>query len=75
MDFYAFHHFPPVDPAVAEDCVVYYLQYEIYGPYASGALGKVREMLKPLTIHTIKVRSAESVRDALARIVREVDRM
>ena len=48
-------------PHKAENCVVYYLQYEIYGPYATGALGKVRKMLKPLTIHTIKVRSGESV--------------
>jgi hypothetical protein len=75
MDFYAFHHFPQVDPALAENCVVYYLQYEIYGPYATGALGKVRKMLKPLTIHTIKVRSGESVREALGRIVREVGQM
>ncbi|MGE5324395.1 MAG: hypothetical protein ACM3SW_16125, partial [Actinomycetota bacterium] len=75
MDSYAFHHFPPIDPELAENCVVYYLQFEAYGGYVSGALGNVRKMLKPLAIHTIKVRSAESVRHALARIVREVDRM
>lgn len=73
MDFYAFHHFPPIDPALAENCVVYYLQYENYGGYLNGALGEFRKMLKPLAIHTIKVRSAESVRQALARIVHEVD--
>ena len=72
MDFYAFRHFPPIDPAQAENCVVYYLQYQVYGPYATGATDKVSKMLKPLTIHTMKVRSAESVREALKRIVKEV---
>ena len=74
MDFYAFHHFPPIDPEQAENCVVYYLQFETYAGYADGALSKVRSMLKPLPIHTIKVRSAESVRHALARILEEVPR-
>ncbi|HKT50360.1 MAG TPA: hypothetical protein VJV96_08680 [Candidatus Angelobacter sp.] len=72
MDFYAFHHFPPIDPAQAENCVVYYLQYQVYGPYATGAMDKVSKMLKPVTIHTIKVRSGESIREALKRIVAEV---
>jgi len=75
MDFYAFRHFPSIDPAEAENCVVYYLQYEVYGPYATGALGNVRKMLKPLQIHTFKVRSAESVREALERIVKDVGQM
>lgn len=75
MDFYAFHHFPAIDPALAENCVVYYLQYETYGGYLDGALGEFRKMLKPLAIHTIKVRSGESVRHALARIVQDVDEM
>lgn len=72
MDFYAFRHFPPIDPAQAENCVVYYLQYQVYGPYATGAMDKVTKMLKPMTIHTIKVRSGESIREALKRIVTEV---
>jgi prophage tail gpP-like protein len=75
MDFYAFHRFPPIDPAQAENCVVYYLQYEVYGPYATGALGNVKKMLKPLPIHTIQVRTAESVRQALEKITREVGEM
>lgn len=75
MDFYAFHHFPAIDPALAENCVVYYLQYETYGGYLDGALGEFRKMLKPLAIHTIKVRSGESVRQALARIVEDIDQM
>ena len=72
MDFYAFHPLPPIEPAQAEKCVVYYLQYELYGPYATGALGRVRKMLDPIPIHAIKVRSPESIRKALARIVEEV---
>ena len=72
MDFYAFHHFPPIDAAQAENCVVYYLQYHLYGPYATGATDKVSKMLKPVTIHTMKVRSGESIREALKRIVAEV---
>lgn len=75
MDFYAFHHFPAIDAAQAENCVVYYLQFETYGGYADGALSKVKDMLKPLPIHTIKVRSADSVRHALSRIVNEASAM
>lgn len=76
MDFYAFHHFPPIPPEQTEDCVVYYLQFELYNPqYASGALGSVRKMMKPLPIHTIQVRSPQSIRHALARILDEVARM
>lgn len=75
MDFYAFHHFPDINKAQAENCIVYYLQYEVYGPYATGALGNVKKMLKPLPIHTIKVRTAESVREALQRILREAGQM
>lgn len=75
MDFYAFHQFPPIDAEQAENTQIYYLQFETYGGYADGALGKVRSMLKPLPVHTIRVRSAESVRHALARIMEEVPRM
>lgn len=75
MDFYAFHQLPPIDASQAEKCVVYYLQFETNPRYADGALGKVRSMLKPLAIHTMKVRSPESVRHALARIVTEVNAM
>jgi hypothetical protein len=51
---------------------VYYLQYQVYGPYATGATDKISKMLKPLTIRTMKVRSGESIREALKRIVKEV---
>ena len=75
MDFYDFHHFPPIAAELADNCVIYYLQFETYGRYANGALGNVRNMLRPLPLHTFKVRSAESVRDALATILEEVPRM
>ena len=75
MDFYAFHHFPPIESEQTENCVVYYLQFETYGGYTDGALNKVRSMLKPLPIRTIKIRSAESVRHGLAKILQEVPRL
>jgi hypothetical protein len=76
MDFYAFHHLPPIPPEQTEDCVVYYLQFELYNPqYASGALGSVRKMMKPLPIHTMQVRSPQSIRHALAKVLEEVASM
>jgi hypothetical protein len=76
MDFYAFHRFPPIPQEETEDCVVYYLQFELYNPqYASGALGSVRKMMKPLPIHTFQVRSPQSIRHALARILDDVAHM
>jgi hypothetical protein len=43
--------------------------------YADGAIGNVRKMLKPLTVHVFKVRSAESVRHALAKMLEDVAEM
>lgn len=77
MDFYSFHSMPPIEDAPGEEeCLVYYLQYELYNPsYASGALNEVRKLLKPLPVHTMKVRSPESVRHALARVMEDISRM
>jgi hypothetical protein len=76
MDFYSFRHLPHIPPGSEEKCVVYYLQFELLNTqYADGAVGNVRNMLKPLTVHAIKVRSAESIRRALARILEEVGSM
>ena len=73
MDFYSFRNLPHMPPGSEEKCVVYYLQFELLNPrYADGAVGNVRNMLKPLPVHAIKVRSAESIRHALARILEEV---
>lgn len=76
MDFYSFRNLPHLPPGSEENCVVYYLQFELLNTaYANGAVNNVRNMLKPLTVHVIKVRSAESIRHALARILNEVSQM
>lgn len=76
MDFYSFRDLPRLPAGSEEKCVVYYLQFELLDTtYADGAVGNVRKMLKPLTVHVFKVRTAESVRHALARIVEEVSAM
>jgi hypothetical protein len=76
MDFYSFRNLPHMPAGSEEKCVVYYLQFELLNTqYADGAVGNVRSMLKPLTVHAIKVRSAESIRHALARILEEVSSM
>jgi len=76
MDFYSFRNLPHLAPGTAEKCVIYYLQFELLNTqYADGALGSVRNMLKPLPVRTFKVRSAESIRHALAKILEEVANM
>jgi hypothetical protein len=76
MDFYSFRDLPHMPPGSEEKCVVYYLQFELLNPmYADGAIGNVRKMLKPLPLRVFKVRSAESIRHALARIMEEVESM
>ena len=76
MDFYSFRDLPHMPPGSEEKCVVYYLQFELLNTlYANGAVGNVRKMLKPLPVHVFKVRSPESIRHALARILEEVGRM
>jgi len=76
MDFYSFRNLPKLAPGSAEKCVIYYLQFELLNTqYADGALGSVRNMLKPLPVRTFKVRSAESIRHALAKILEEVANM
>jgi hypothetical protein len=76
MDFYSFRDLPHLPPGSEEKCVVYYLQFELLNTaYADGAVGNVRNMLKPLTMHVIKVRTAESIHHALGRILDEVSHM
>jgi len=76
MDFYSFRNLPHLPPGSEEKCVVYYLQFELLNTlYAEGAVGNVRNMLKPLRVHAIKVRSPESIRHALARILDDVASM
>jgi hypothetical protein len=76
MDFYSFRNLPRLTPGREKKCIVYYLQFELLNTqYADGALGSVRNMLKPLPVRTFKVRSAESIRHALAKILEEVANM
>jgi hypothetical protein len=76
MDFYSFRGLPRLPAGSEERCVVYYLQFELLNPgYADGAIGNVRKMLKPLPVRVFKVRSPESIRHALAKIVEEVSSM
>jgi hypothetical protein len=76
MDFYSFRNLPHLPHGSEEKCVVYYLQFELLNTaYADGAIGNVRRMLSPLRLHVFKVRSAESVRHALAKILAEVAEM
>jgi len=76
MDFYSFRNLPRLTPGTQEKCIVYYLQFELLNTqYADGALGSVRNMLRPLPVRTFKVRSAESIRHALAKILEEVANM
>jgi len=73
MDFYSFRDLPHLPAGSEENCVVYYLQFELLNTtYADGAVGNVRRMLKPLPVRVFKVRSAESIRHALARMLEEI---
>jgi hypothetical protein len=72
MDFYSFRDLPHLPPGSEQNCMVYYLQFALLNPaYADGAIGNVRRMLKPLPVRVFKVRSAESIRQALAKILEE----
>jgi hypothetical protein len=73
MDFYSFRDLPHLPPGSEEKCVVYYLQFELLNMlYADGAVGNVRKMLNPLPVRVFKVRSPESIRHALARMLEEM---
>ncbi|MGC2695651.1 MAG: hypothetical protein WA738_07655 [Candidatus Angelobacter sp.] len=76
MDFYSFRDLPHLPLGSEEKCVVYYLQFELLNTmYADGAIGNVRKMFKPLQVRVFKVRSAESIRHALAHILEDVGSM
>jgi len=78
MDPYSFPDLPPI-AAADPNCLVFYLQYDFMGLVESrrldGGSGNVEKMLKPLRVRTFKVRSAESVRMALARMLEEISQM
>lgn len=79
MDRYSFPHLPPIALPGAADCAIFYLQYDFAEtPGAKGPTGgikKLEKMLRPLRVHTFTVRSAESIRYALAQVMEEISRM
>jgi hypothetical protein len=79
MDTYSFPDLPPISPPNGADCAVFYLQYDFAekaGPRGTtGGMKKLEKMLHPLRVRTFKVRSAESIRYALARVLKEISQM
>lgn len=78
MDPYSFPDLPPI-AATDPNCVVFYLQYDFMGLVEArrldGGSANVEKMLKPLRVRTFKVRSAESLRMALARMLEAISQM
>jgi hypothetical protein len=75
MDFYVFPRIPEIETGEEGDCLVYYLQFDLYeGKGFTGAVGNVERLLKPLKIRTFQVRSADDERRALAKIIDELRR-
>ncbi len=76
MDFYVFPSLPAIETGYEEDCVIYYLQFELFeGKGLHGAAGNVEKMLKPLKVQTFQIRSADDARHALARMLEEVGKL
>jgi len=78
MDPYSFPDLPPI--AVADPgCVIFYLQYDFLGLVEArrldGGSANVVKMLKPLRVRSFTVRSAESIRQALSKILEEISQM
>jgi hypothetical protein len=78
MDPYSFPNLPPIattDPG----CVVFYIQYDFLGLVEArrldGGSAHVVKMLKPLRVRSFTVRSPESVRLVLAKVLEEISRM
>ncbi|MBZ5508640.1 MAG: hypothetical protein LAO78_24535 [Acidobacteriia bacterium] len=75
MDLYAFPTLPAIETGSEEDCVIYFVQVDFFEPQgAAGGTGNVEKMLKPLKMRTYHVRSADDVRQALAKILEEAGR-
>lgn len=76
MDFYSFPALPPIETGNEADCLIYYLQVELYeGEGLRGGAGNVEKMLKPLKMRTFHVQSPDDVRRTLAKILDEVGRL
>jgi hypothetical protein len=79
MDSYSFPDLPPVALSRETPCVIFYVQYDYQGAVESrksaGAAKNIEKMLHPLRVQTLTVRSAESVREALGKILERVGQM
>ncbi|HKF20495.1 MAG TPA: hypothetical protein VKE93_02935 [Candidatus Angelobacter sp.] len=79
MDTYSFPDLSPISLSGQADCMVFYLQYDAKAKAnskaAAGGSKNVEKMLRPLRVRTFTVRSAESIRHTLARVMEEISRM
>jgi hypothetical protein len=79
MDAYSFPDMPPISLPTGTEYAVFYLHYDFpekAGPKGTaGAAKKLERMLRPLHVRSFSVRSAESIRYALARVLDEISRM
>jgi len=79
MDTYSFPELQPITMPAGAECEVFYVQYDSPGTTLpkgdTGGLKKLEKMLRPLRVRTFTVRSAESIRYALARVMDEISRM
>jgi hypothetical protein len=79
MDSYSFPNLPPVAVSAEAPCMVFYLQYDYQGRVESrksaGAAKNIEKLLHPLRAEAFTVRSAESVREALEKILERVGQM
>jgi hypothetical protein len=78
MDSYSFPDLPAISLADQPECVVFYLEYDSGKASPRGAAGgikKLEKMLRPLRVRTFTVRSAESIRSTLARVLEEISQL
>ena len=76
IDFYTFPKLPEIETGEEQDCVVYYLQFELtQGEGFRSGMSNVEKMLKPLKIRSFEVRSADDVRRALAKMLEELGKL
>src|SRR5437016_21345 len=73
LGFYNFGGMPPGQIPEQCDCRIYYLQYDFSVKQAAfGDIGHFEKMLKPLKVRSFSMRSPQDVRDALAKMLKEI---
>jgi hypothetical protein len=75
QDYYDLQGLPYLPPGSKERCVVYYLQVNPNLAHPNVAVDYMRKMLAPLPLRVFQVRTPESIRLALAKILEEVGKM